>query len=125
MAETCVIAEETHGSVKKIGWTWVSAADGTVGAALVNSTTTTAYNGAVLRAVFVPNAGGTQPDDDYDVEILDEDGYDILAAQGDNLSHAAAVTKVASMGAVANDKIKLSVTNAGAGKGGVVYLYVR
>jgi hypothetical protein len=125
MAESCVIVEETLGTVKKVKWTWVSAADGSVGAALVNTTTSEVYNGAVLRAVFVPDAGGTQPSDNYDVQIQDEDTYDILAAQGDNLSHAAAVTKVASMGAVANDKLKLSITNAGDSKGGVVYVYIR
>lgn len=124
MAETVTCSEETHGTVKKVTWDWLSAADGSVGAA-TGVTTTQVYNGALLRAVFVPDSGGTQPSDNYDVVINDADGYDVLAGQGANKSNAAAVTVVASMGAVANDKLTLGVTNAGGSKGGVVYLYIR
>lgn len=124
MAETVTCTEETISTVQKVAWDWLSAADGSVGA-VAGATTTGVYSGALLRAVFVPDGGGTQPTDNYDVEVLDEDGYDILAGQGANKSNAAAVTVVASLGAVANDKIKLSITNAGDSKGGVVYLYIR
>ena len=124
MAETCVCTEEIYGSVKKVTWDWLSAADGSVGT-VAGRITTEIYNGAVLRAVFVPDAAGTQPSDNYDVAINDADGYDILAGQGANKSNAAAVTVVASMGAVANDKLTLAVTNAGDSKGGIVYLYIR
>lgn len=124
MAETVTCTEETHGTVKKVAWDWLSAADGSVGA-VAGATSTKAYNGALLRAVFVPDSGGTQPTDNYDVEVLDEDGYDVLAGQGANLSNAATTTVVASLGAIANDKAKLSITNAGDSKGGVVYLYIR
>lgn len=124
MAETCVCTEEIHGTVKKIAWDWLSAADGSVGS-VTGRVTTNTYNGAVLRAVFVPDAAATQPSDNYDVVINDADGYDILAGQGANKSNAAAVTVVASMGAVANDTLTLGVTNAGDSKGGIVYLYIR
>lgn len=37
MAESCTITEETLGTVKKIKWVWVSAADGTVGAVVFDT----------------------------------------------------------------------------------------
>jgi len=120
MAGTVVTTEETYGSVKKVKFDWLSAATGAA-----DATTTNAYNGLVIMAGFEPDSGGTQPDDNYDVTVKDADGYDILAGQGANLSHAAAVTKVASMGGVANDTLTLGVTGANAAKGGIVTLYIR
>ena len=55
----------------------------------------------------------------------DADGYDILAGQGANLSNAATTTVVASLGAIANDKISLAATNMGDSKGATLYLYIR
>jgi len=120
MAESVVFAEETFGTVKKLKITVTSAADGTA-----DGTSTYAYSGAVLRFVAVPDAGGTQPTNAFDVALNDEDGYDILAGQGANLSNAAATTVVASMGAIANDKVAFAGTNMGASKGATFYLYVR
>ena len=119
MAGTVVTTEETYGTVKKVKFAWTSSAD--TGAA--DATTTNAYSGLVIMAVFVP--GVTTPTDNYDVTVADADGYDILAAQGANLSNAATVTKTASMGGVANDKLTLAVTNAGNSKNGTVVVYIR
>lgn len=126
MAESCTITEETYGTVKKIKWVWVSAADGTVGEALVNTTTTNAYSGEVRRLVTVPATGGDQPDDNYGVIIQDEDGVDVLVAAG--LLRDEATTEqvlASSLGVVANDKLSLHVAAAGSGLGGTVYLYIR
>ena len=126
MAESCTITEETLGTVKKIKWVWVSAADGTVGAALVGTTTSEAYSGECLRLITVPATGADQPDDNYDITILDEDGVDVLIGAGANRDELNTEQVIASsLGAVANDKLKLTVSAAGAGLGGTVYLYIR
>ena len=126
MAEACTITEETFSTVKKIKWVWVSAADQTVGGALVNTTTTEAYSGSIERLVTVPAAAPNAPTDDYDITILDEDGVDVLLGAGANRDETnTEQIAAANLGIVANDKLKLTVAAAGAGKGGTVYLYIR
>ncbi len=123
---TVTVTEETFGSVKKILFDWLSE-NGGADDGKATKTTTNVYNGVLERAVFVPDSGGTQPDNLYDVEVLDADGYDVLIALGLNLSNAAAVSKshADGLGAVANDKLTLSVSGANSAKGGVVILYLR
>lgn len=124
MAEACTITEETLGTVKKVVWSWTSAADGTVGAAAVSSTTTNAYSGEVLR--LVTNPGATAPTDNWDVVVNDEDGNDVLMGAGADRDTANTEQVLASsLGVVANDKLTMLVTNAGGGKTGAVYLYIR
>lgn len=124
MAESCTITEETYGSVKKVKWAWTSAADGTVGAAAVSSTTTNAYNGEIIRLVTDP--GATAPTDDYDIVVNDADGNDVLMGAGANRDTTNTEQVLASsLGCVANDTLTLLVTNAGDSKVGTVYLYIR
>ena len=126
MAESCTITEETLSTVKKVTWVWVSAADGTVGAVAVVTTTTNAYSGECLRLITVPATGADQPDDNYNVAILDEDGVDVLIGAGATRDETNTEQVIASsLGAVANDKLKLTVSAAGAGLGGTVHLYIR
>lgn len=124
MAQACTITEERHGTVKKIAWAWTSAADGTVTSAV--STTTGAYSGEVLRLVTVPASAALAPDDDYDITIKDEDGTDVLMGAGANRDTANNEQVLASsLGCVANDKLYLTVSGAGADNAGTVYLYIR
>jgi len=122
MAGTVTVTEQTFSTVKRIYWDWLSTAGGAA-----DLITTLAFDGVLERAVFIPDGGGTQPTDLYDVTITDPDGVDVLAALGPNLSNAATVVKKHSDGltAVAGQKLTLNVTNAGNAKGGVVILYLR
>jgi hypothetical protein len=120
MAESVVFAEETFSTIKKLKITVTSAADGTA-----TGTSKSSYSGEVLRFVTVPASDGTQPSDDFDVVLDDEDGYDILAGNGANLSNAAATTVVSGMGAIANDKITFDASNMGDSKAAVFYVYLR
>jgi hypothetical protein len=121
MAGTVTVTEETFGTVKKIKFEWTSAADGTA-----TGTTTHVYSGEVRRWVTVPGADAAQPTDQYDVAINDEDGADILMGFGANRSNVNAEQIIVTTPVViANDKLTLSVTNAGNTKGGIISLYVR
>ena len=116
--------EITYTPIKKITFDWTS--DDATGA--VSSTSSQTYTGLVERAVFIPDAGGTQPTDLYDVVVNDSDGTDILHANGADLSNAATVLKshvTDGLGAVVNSTLSLAVTNAGNSKGGKVIIYVR
>ena len=108
MAAVVTKTEEIYGTVKKVKFAITSHTDGTAA-----SETTSAYSGEVLRVVVIPASGGDQPTDLFDVEVQDEDGYDIVAGQGANLSNAATTTIVSSLGAIANDKMTVSATNMG------------
>lgn len=121
-AQVVTKTETTYTSVKKISWDWLSTDLG-----VVTSATTKVYDGLLERAVFIPDASGTQPTNGYDVTITDSDSTDVLATLGADLSNAATVTKVHSngLGAVAGSVLTLNVSNAGDAKGGQVILYLR
>lgn len=121
---TCTITEETFNTIKKITFAWTSSADG--GGLVSEHTTTGAYSGEVLRLVTVPAPGADAPDDNYNVAINDEDGTDVLMGGG-ALRDTANTEQVlaSSLGCVANDKLTLGITAAGATNKGTVYLYIR
>lgn len=113
------VAEGIHGEVKKITFTWTSAADGTA-----SGTTTYAYDGKV--ELLTTDPGATAPTDDYDVTLTDEAGVDVLAGAGLNRDTANTEQAVASvLGVVASSKLTLNISNAGNAKQGVTYVFVR
>lgn len=124
MAATSTLTEEYIGNMYKLKWVWVSHTDGTA-TGTTGFVTTKAISGVCQRLVTIPAGGAAAPDADYDVYILDEDGYDILMAGGLN-RHTANTEQVAasSLGVVANDKLTLSITGAGSANGGTVILYI-
>jgi hypothetical protein len=121
MAGTVTVTEENFSAVKKIKWSWTSDAAGAA-----DQATSYAYTGALLRLVTEPGSGADQPTDLYDVTVTDEDGYDVLAGAGANRSNASTEQVLATnLGAVANDKLTMHVTNAGDTKKGTVVVYLR
>ena len=122
MAGTVTTTEETIGSVKKITFTWTSSAGGAA-----DGTTTGYYTGEIVRVVQIPDSGGTQPTNLYDVTVNDDDSADVLLGLGANLVNNANTDKVTKdgLGVVANAQLTLGVTNAGAAKGGKTILYLR
>ncbi|NOR27588.1 MAG: hypothetical protein GQ540_03555 [Lutibacter sp.] len=125
MAGSITFSETTHTSVKKLSMTWVSdVALGTVNAIPSEKS----YTGMIERAVFIPDSGGTQPTNLYDVTITDSDGIDVLIGNGANLVNTGAVQKdnvTDGLGAVVSTTLTLNITNAGNSNGGEVILYIR
>jgi hypothetical protein len=78
---------------------------------------------------FIPGAGGVQPTNLYDVTLLDDDGTDLLAGLGANLSNVTASAVAPMLGASTNVPVvvvgsaNLVVANAGAAKQGTIVLY--
>lgn len=125
MAGTVVTTEETFNRIQKITFDWLSSAGGAA-----DAVTTNYYTGEILRYVEVPDSGGTQPTNAYDVAVTDDDGVDVLAGLGADLSNAAASQFVAGslgipLGVVANAQLTLAVTGAGNAKGGQTILYIK
>ncbi len=121
-AQVVTKTETRHTSVKRIYWDWLCTDLG-----VVTSATTNGYDGVLERAIFVPDAAGTQPTNAYDVTITDADGVDVLAGLGADLSNSATVVKKHSdgLGAVAGSVLTLNISNAGNAKGGITILYLR
>lgn len=120
MAMSVTISEITYSRVKKIIFTWVSAADGSF-----SGTTTKPYDGRVVGLTTIPAGGGSAPTDNYDFVITDADGHDVLLGAGANrdTANTEQVTE-ASLSAVAGSPLTITGSNAGSTKGGVVILWI-
>jgi hypothetical protein len=120
MAGTVTTTETTFSTVKRVAFAWTSASSGAA-----DGVTTATFDGKLIQVTTVPD-GTAAPTDNYDVEVQDADGVDLLQGNGAdrdtaNTEHIAE----ANLGAVAASKLTLAVTNAGDTKKGVVYVYVR
>jgi hypothetical protein len=115
------VTERKKTGIYTITWDWASS---TAGAA--TEATLSNYSGTILRAIFDPDTGDTQPSAAYDVVVNDDDGYDVLHGCGANLANDADVEKSTSdgLGCVQDSKLTLTVSNAGESKGGIVKLYL-
>lgn len=121
MAVSVAISENISGSVKTIKWTCTTAADGTLTGA--TTTTTNTYSGKLLA--FATDPGTPAPTDNYDLTILDADGFDVLHGAGANRDTAnTEYVAEASLGAI-NGTLQLVAANAGDSKVFVVKLWIR
>ena len=121
---TVTIVEEDFGSTKFVSWSWIG---GSAETTIAGATTETYYNGKLIFCVTNPGTSDA-PADNYDVLIVDKNDVDVLADNG--LNRATATTESildASLGAVANSQLELSVQNSGSSgtANGVVYLWIR
>ena len=130
MAGTLTVSYQQVRTIQKITLDWLSDATG-----VVSGTATKRLTGSLLRVVFIPDSGGTQPSDLYDVVLNDDNGLNVLAGQGANLSNATASNVVPGVPlkdgtttsisvCILDDTLTLGITNAGAAKGGNVVLYL-
>ena len=113
--------------VQKVKWVWVSSTGGTVVASTsagLNPTTLNKYSGEVVRLVTDPSS--TAPTDDYDITILDSDGYDVLMGAGADRDTANTEQVLGtSLGICQDTTLSLRVAAAGSNKGGAVILYIK
>lgn len=122
MAMSVTVTEKTLGSVKKVTFAWVSAADGTA----TGATTGVEYDGKIIGLTTIPGAAALAPDDNYDITITDADGHDVLLGAGANrdTANTESVTE-ASLGAVASSKLTINVSGAGDSNAGTAIVYLR
>lgn len=130
MAASVVYTYEEIGYVKVITMDWTSHTDGTI----TGTTPTKKINGQIVKVEFDPDSGATQPSDNYDLTVVDENNYDILAGQGANLSQTnttAVVPGVSFKDGVTtsifpqyiSSTLQLVGANCGASKGGIVKIF--
>ena len=130
MAEvgSITFTESRSRTVQNVSMLWVSSAAGAV-----SGIASPQISGEILRAVFSPGAAGLQPTDQYDVTLLDGDGFDVLAGKGANRSNVnkEQVTPLTGDGVTTNQRIavdgtlELQVAAAGNAKSGTLTIYFR
>lgn len=120
-AGSATITEVTHKRISKVKWAWTCDASGNVsgGAGL----TTKTFNGKVIGLATDPD-GTDIPTDNYDIEIRDADGMDVLFGGGANRDTANNEYVSSGLGAVVESTLELVVSNAGNAKKGVAILYI-
>lgn len=121
------------GGVRKYSLAWVSDAAGAVSGNAV-----TLPPGTIVMVEFVPDSGGTQPTDAYDLTFTDEESVNMFddgsgTSIGANLSNSTATHKVPFIGGGAVTYVRqwlhggsytLVVAAAGNAKGGTVNIYL-
>jgi hypothetical protein len=78
-----------------------------------------AIGAKILQVLLLPGSGAYEPNDGFDVEILDQYGRDILVGYGadlDNSVNKACVPKVSGEPIVVDGTLTVDVNNAGSGK---------
>lgn len=114
--------------VQKIVWTWTAHTDGTVVASTTtgqNPTTSSKYTGKCIRLITDPGTSNA-PTDNYDITILDEDGYDVLMGAGiDRDTSNTEQVLESSLGICLYSTLSLRIAAAGSGGKGVVILYIK
>lgn len=105
---------------------WVSDAAGAV-----SGNAFAIRRGWLQQVKFIPDSGGTQPTDLYDITLKFADGIDMLVGTGANLSATVPTVTAPQLNTggtapvfIDDGNIDLVVANAGASKGGTVILYI-
>ena len=103
---------------------WLSDASGDV-----NVDAIPMIQGEIQSVHYFPDAGGTQPSDNYDLTMADSYGVDILTGTGANLSQTTDTYAVPALSTYFKVVIEagsydLVIANAGNAKGGIVEVIV-
>lgn len=112
-------------AIDKYSIAWVSDAAGAV-----SGNTFPIKACEIVQVGYVPDGGGTQPTDLYDVTMTDANGVDVLGGTGADLSNAAAKVAVPAVSTYFRRTLEAGnltpvVAAAGNAKGGTIVLLVR
>tara|TARA_R110000824_G_scaffold4035_3_gene19182 strand:- start:2425 stop:2808 length:384 start_codon:yes stop_codon:yes gene_type:complete len=125
MAGTITTTVTKNGALSKYKMDWLSDASGDVDVDAIPM-----IQGEIQSVHYFPDAGGTQPSDNYDLTMADSFGVDILTGTGANLSQTTDTYAVPALSTYFKVVIEagsydLVVANAGNAKGGIVEVIVR
>lgn len=119
---TITESNSSQHELQKIVWDWAC----TDGGIVTGSVTTGKYTGKLERLITNPDASTDNPTDDYDVQVLDSDGADVLMGAGaDRDTTNTEQVLASSLGCCYDTTLTLEITNAGNAKKGLVILYIQ
>lgn len=121
---TTTITQEKHSTINKLTFDWLSTSGGAV-----DTTYGKQVTGDLLGIILVPDAEPAAPLDNYDVSFLNQYGAPIMVAAA-NCDSATVLSLSARKVAnecmpLANDKVRIVVSNAGSANSGQVIVYYR
>ena len=124
MAGSITVTTSKVGGLTKYSIAWLSDASGDVSA-----NTFGVKAGEIIQVGYIPDSGGTQPTDLYDVTMTDENGVDVLTGTGANLSNATSTVAVPAVSTYFRRTLEAGdltpvVAAAGNAKGGTIVLLV-
>ena len=125
MAGSITTTVSKENSLVKYKMDWLSDASGDVDVAAIAM-----VQGEIQSVHYFPDAGGTQPSDNYDLTMADTYGVDILTGKVQNLSQTTDTYAVPALSTYFKVVIEagsydLVIANAGNAKGGIVEVIVR
>ena len=125
MAGTITTTVTKSGALSKYKMDWLSDASGDVDVDAIPM-----IQGEIQSVHYFPDAGGTQPSDNYDLTMADSFGVDILTGTGANLSQTTDTYAVPALSTYFKVVIEagsydLVIANAGNAKGGIVEVVIR
>ena len=125
MAGSITTTVSKKNSLVKYKMDWLSDASGDVDVDAIPM-----IQGEIQSVHYFPDAGGTQPSDNYDLTMTDSYGVDILTGTGANLSQTTDTYAVPALSTYFKVVIEagsydLVIANAGHAKGGIVEVIVR
>ena len=125
MAGTITTTVSKKNSLVKYKMDWLSDASGDVDVDAIPM-----IQGEIQSVHYLPDAGGTQPSDNYDLTMADSYGVDILTGTGANLSQTTDTYAVPALSTYFKVTIEagsydLVIANAGNAKGGIVEVVVK
>jgi hypothetical protein len=125
MAGSITTTSSKKNSLVKYSMDWLSDSSGDVDVDAIAM-----VQGEIQSVHYFPDAGGTQPTDNYDLTMADSYGVDILTATGANLSQTTDTWAVPALSTYFKVVIEagsydLVIENAGNAKGGIVEVLVR
>ena len=129
-SDTRVKASGASRAIRVIEWDWYSDASGDCSETLKRAT---AVTGTVIGLHAIPEEGGTIPDDDYDVTVIDTNGVDVLNGDGTDLPQAVTSAENyrcpvdfqnASPIMIVEQDLTLVVAGGGDTQGGVIRIYI-
>lgn len=125
MAGSITTTVSKDGSMVKYIMDWLSDASGDVDVDAIPM-----VQGEIQRVSYYPDAGGTQPSDNYDLTMSNSYGVDILTGTGANLSQTTDTWAVPALSTyfkvfIEAGSYDLVIANAGNAKGGIVEVIVR
>ena len=125
MAGTITTTVTKSGALSKYKMDWLSDASGDVDVDAIPM-----IQGEIQSVHYFPDAGGTQPSDNYDLTMADSFGVDILTGTGANLSQTTDTYAVPALSTYFKVVIEagsydLVVANAGNAKGGILEVVIR
>lgn len=119
---TSTAAASSNGHVMRYTYHWTSDASGNVSG---DTSTVVLRDGHIIKMEYVPDGGGSQPSDLYDLTLLDANSVDLLNGIGANLSNATSTIILApDLWVDRAEHLQIVVANAGNAKGGTVSIWV-